>query len=360
MRSAPFHRARLAFTLTELLVAIGIIGLLIGILLPALGAISQRSKRTATLGLMQQFADACNHFQTQLGYLPGIIPEDVLAFDTAQNGGIAKISGTENALLHMMGGAVRNDDVDANEWANLSTGNGWVTLSFQKPNGGSLDLKVNIKEITTGKGPKIGGKQYERFFNAKPTEFIAVQGQAGASIDFDPNEPGLQTLPDLVDAWGQPIIYLRAARANGPLVGDVLGTGNNAPAQFGRYSMTPYTSSTFLGDLGRDQIALSLFNTANNSEAGVAAPAPLNTFMAQVLRHAGMGAPSRPVFTGVARGRFALISAGKDGIYFSEEDGPGSTSAPVKNIIITDFTNGGNFGPTVVDTYNDIRVFGGS
>lgn len=356
MRRVHAHRQRLAFTLTELLVAIGIIAILIGILLPALGAITQRSKKTATLAQLQQFVDACSHFQQQLGYPPGIIPEDVLAFDTANSGGVAKISGTENALLHLMGGGVRSDDVDAATWANLTPANGWVTRTFQRPQGGTLELKISINEMTNGRGPYIGGKQYERFFNAKPSELYAVQGQLGES-DFNPNESGPQGLPDLVDSWGQPIMYIRAARGTGPLAGNVLGSGNSAPAQFGLYALTPYIGSTVLGELGRDQTELSLFNESMGPEAPNALS---DVFLAQVIRHAGMGTPHQPVATGVARGRFAVFSAGRDGVYFSKEDGPGTTAVPVLNIIASDFSNGGNFGPAIVDRYDDIRAFGGS
>lgn len=104
-RQPSIRRPSTGFTLTELLVAIGIIALLIGLLLPALSAVNQRAKKSATAALMEQFANACNAFQQQFGYVPGLVPEDVLAYDTAQSGGVAKISGTENAILHLMGAA---------------------------------------------------------------------------------------------------------------------------------------------------------------------------------------------------------------------------------------------------------------
>ena len=125
-RQASIRRPSTGFTLTELLVAIGIIALLIGLLLPALSAVNQRAKKSATAALMEQFANACNAFQQQFGYVPGLVPEDVLAYDTAQSGGVAKISGTENAILHLMGGGVRADDEPA-YFSSLGTSDGWVT-----------------------------------------------------------------------------------------------------------------------------------------------------------------------------------------------------------------------------------------
>lgn len=55
------------FTLVELLVVIGIIGLLIGLLLPALGKVIARSKSTATQGTMQEFAKACDAYFQEFG-----------------------------------------------------------------------------------------------------------------------------------------------------------------------------------------------------------------------------------------------------------------------------------------------------
>ena len=68
------HRLR-AFTITELLVVVGIIVLLIGLLLPALGRVRQKARVTQTSSTLEEFAKACDAFNQQFGYYPGVVPE---------------------------------------------------------------------------------------------------------------------------------------------------------------------------------------------------------------------------------------------------------------------------------------------
>ena len=110
--------------------------------------------------------------------------------------------------------------------------------------------------------------------------------------------------------------------------------------------MMPYVTSTALGELGRDQ-SFSILSRLS---------ADPNAAFGQIIRHPAFGQPNQP-WSGTARGAYVLISAGPDGIYFSQFDGPGTSTALVDDIVTNsnpDFNT-----PTVVKEYDDIRRFGG-
>ena len=94
--------ARPGFTLVELLVVVGIIALLIGLLLPALGKVVQRAKSTQTMGTMQNFAKACDAYFQEFGEYPAAVPDSVLYRGTGQDAQLPRITAMENALLALM------------------------------------------------------------------------------------------------------------------------------------------------------------------------------------------------------------------------------------------------------------------
>ncbi len=326
------HRA---FSMTELLVVIGIIAVLAGLLLVAMKGVQVAAKKTQTQSTMTMFSQACTSFQLEHGRYPGMVPESVLVRSTN-----LAISGTENAVLDLMGLAVRGDDP---AYPNLTESDGWIEFVIDN----STDLgriKVNIDRI--GEGPRINGTPYSPYFTPRGSgDFGVAAGQAGQPFG---GAADVIAIPEIRDAWGQPIMYARAMRSTGVLAGEA-----GASPQYGLSPLLPYVLSTSLGELGKDQL------DETRGSLFAIDPAKRSEMLAQAIRSPAFGLADEPLGAeAAARGRFVLFSAGPDGIYFSKADGPGSPQEPIDGGDLTteEFLD---LGPQIFDEFDDIRVFGG-
>lgn len=318
---------RRGFSLTELLVVIGIIVLLIGLLLVALGGVRERAKQTDTESIMRTFGAACEQFQMEHGFYPGIVPERVLA----QAGAAAKFTSTENALLHMTGGyRVLPPNASAQETNEYDNYDGQEILLGTGAT--QWKLKVDINKI--GEGPLINGKPYAPYFTISGNEVGVAAGQW--------NNPSVN-VPDLLDSWEMPILYFRRLRPDGPLVGNATAS---PPPQFTLAGQSGYIGSTALGGRSVNQVydagnnvpgsILSVFNPVDQGD--------LN--LARIIEH--------PALPGQPRGAFMLLSPGPDSVYLSASDGPGTQEMPVT--AIQDPTA---VPATAIAEYDDVVTFGG-
>ena len=250
-----------------------------------------------------------------------------------------------------MGGYRISTDSDYNTF-------GGTELTFS---GVTPPFKIRIDANKMGEGPFKNGKKYDAFYSPKGREFSKAAGQLGAG--GQPEASGAGLVPDLVDAWGAPMIFIKQQRGIGPLVKN----GNN-PGQFERSGMLAYTGTTQLGDTSTDQtdsLKGSVLNTTSaGSESGAGAR---DLTMGQLIRHAGINAQSSSgsatvadkdkVRSGTARGKYFIISAGTDGIFFSRAQATNSTGAAMTDIVSTSMNPAG---PQVVERYDDVIVAGGS
>jgi prepilin-type N-terminal cleavage/methylation domain-containing protein len=195
-----------AFTLVELLIVIGIIAVLIGILIPVIGAVRKAAYAASSRNNIKTIANAIDSYQvTYLAY-PGVFSNAQITAGVNPGAG-ANITMSENCLLALAGGLT-----------------------------GATGTTYTATDV--GRGPLTFGTPQKRLpgFVDATNKAMSTNGS-----DLDPSANWGSTVPEFIDAFpsAMPIIYLRARVGSAGLV-DASGAANGEKNQYNPQHMSPY------------------------------------------------------------------------------------------------------------------------
>lgn len=312
--------ASAGFSLVELLMVIVIIALVIGITLPALSAARKAARSAATSATLNDLSTASVRFEQDKRRAPGYLSiRDVGGQSNTQSRGMTAM---ENALLDLAGkNAVAVGNSAPSNW-NAADAKQLVRFSGTGP-----DIWVNPTLIGSGDGN----------YWVPPAAYLVAQydpaassGTARPQVADDPLFGGATQIPDVVDAFGQPVLAWvqddlaispmrdSGTRAFEQFAQKEFSSGNaDSPARFYWRSNAAFLTSTAMGKqrvnnadnslLGNDDdnAAKSLMGLLGNP--GAPLTSTLSKNHDQIL-------PSAP------RGKFIVHAAGPDYTFLSKRN----------------------------------------
>ena len=295
---------RQAFTLIEVLVAIGVILVLVAILIPAVTYIRQSGYATATSAQIHALESAINSYYATFRAYPGPVPDEAVGKPNAASGITGNITGTENLFLALCGGLNANGAYDP-----TLVGSG--PFRTDPVTGTAKHLKPFYDnwatEISNSRDPGY----------SKDYRFREAPAPGGAQAD-DSN------IPEFMDRFpdSMPLLYLRA-RVGAPGVAD----GSSMPTyQYSTYQVNGYTNAP---SRGRKLGLTGSVGTPPQHGLGVVQNAPedytkgnIRTYTLNAYLSQDPNNPNLNPAQGVCRVRdtYIIISAGSDRIYGTADD----------------------------------------
>ncbi len=325
------------FTLIELLVVVSIVVLLIGILIPTLGAVRTAARKTQTQAMATQLVNAMAAFKADKRRLPGYFNVSEMASSTNW-AGLSAASGepgfteTENVLLELAGGILPGETFDPQRRiysvgpTEDPTRDVVISQDSARSAAATGYLKMDSDSLFAVAGqsglPGERGSESEEFGEDRPSNYIEVMDPFGmpmlvwkrnlsakrtntsapyqlAAINYDDAQNSNASF-----YWATNAGYLSAARLGDDAVNQRQDTGVKNPSLIGGGE----------GDAGN--VLLSLVSILGNPGFASAD----GDMRDELLNSPEASDFARPE---AFRGDVIVMSAGADKVYFGKKQDPG-------------------------------------
>ncbi len=264
MNSTPTRRCG-GFTLIELMVAVAIIALLVGLLIPGFSAVTTNAKNVTTTARIAVLDRGLASYRGEAA-LGGVYPPshsdnpDNGAYLTimdpyAPNGDkeIDAISGA-NLLAYAMVGADYQGTPGFRDFSNPPDNLWWDDLTSNFDGGGAYELSFPVRDPLKPRYPGSGGTYVDDGTRASIKTLKQLQlDQTLVPEPLTNNEQNAQDQPFFTDAWGRPILYYRANRA-GRLMINI--PGNDVAGIYDQRDNALLTGSAIALDIPGDLVGL--------------------------------------------------------------------------------------------------------